>query len=90
MFEFQRYIRQIQMWPLQLKQLLIYRLAKASDEWTARRTDGRTDRQKTIISEAEDKYKIRSDLFWSDLNINLILAIFSAATGSKVTFYLGL
>ena len=52
------------------------------------RTAGRTD-EKTIISEAEDKYKIRSDLFWSDLNINLILAIFSAATGSKVTFYLG-
>ena len=25
-------------------------------------TDGRTD-EKTIISEAEDKYKIRSDLF---------------------------
>ena len=39
------------------------------------RTAGRTD-EKTIISEAEDKYKIRSDLFWSDLNINLILAIF--------------
>ena len=52
------------------------------------RTAGRTD-EKTIISEAEDKYKIRSDLFWSDLNTNLILAIFSAATGSKVTFYLG-
>ena len=58
-------------------------------------TDGRLDGQtkklllKIIISEAEDTYKIRSDLFCSDLNINLILAIFSAATGTKITFYLG-
>ena len=35
------------------------------------RTAGRTD-EKTFISEAEDKYKIRSELFWSDLNICLI------------------
>ena len=52
------------------------------------RTAGRTD-EKTFFSEAEDKYKIRSELFWSDLNICLIdIAIFPAATGSKVTFYL--
>ena len=54
-----------------------------------RRTDGQTDGGKTFISEAEDTYKIRSDIFLSDLNTSLILDIFSAATGSKVTFHLG-
>ena len=75
----------------------IYRLAKASDEWTARRTDGQTDGRsdgqtdggKTVISKAEDTYKIRSIFFLSDLNTSLILALFFAATGSKVTFHLG-
>ena len=51
--------------------------------------EGQTDGGKTFISEAEDKYKIKSDFFLSDLNTSLILAIFSAATGSKVTFYIG-
>ena len=32
------------------------------------RTDRRTDGGKTSISEAEDKYKIRSDFFGYDLN----------------------
>ena len=40
------------------------------------RHDGRTDGGKTFIGEAEDKYKIRSDFFGSDLNTSLILAIF--------------
>ena len=39
-------------------------------------TDGRTYGGKTFIGEAEDKYKIRSDFFLSDLNRSLILAIF--------------
>ena len=62
-----------------------------TDGQTDGRTVGRTDgrRKKTFISEAEDTYKIRSDFFLSDLNTSLILAIFSAATGSKVTFHLG-
>ena len=52
------------------------------------RHDGRTDGEKTFISEAEDQYKIEV-IFLSDLNTSLILAIFSAATGSNVTFYIG-
>ena len=59
------------------------------DGTTNGRTDGLTDGGKTFISETEDTYKIRSDFFLSDLNTSLILAIFSAATGSKVTFYIG-
>ena len=40
------------------------------------RHDGRTAGGKTFIGEAEYKYKIRSDFFGSDLNTNLLLAIF--------------
>ena len=63
MFEFQWDIRQIQMWPLQLKRLLIYPLAKASDEWTARRTDGQT---KKLLS-ARQRINIRSEVICFDL-----------------------
>ena len=35
------------------------------------------DERKTFISQAEDKDKIKSDVFLSDLNTSLILAIFS-------------
>ena len=40
------------------------------------RTDKQTDGRKTVIGEAEDKYKIRSDFHGSDLNTSLLLAIF--------------
>ena len=44
--------------------------------WHGGRTDKQTDGRKTVIGEAEDKYKIRSDFSGSDLNTSLPLAIF--------------
>ena len=44
--------------------------------WHGGRMDKQTDGRKTVIGEAEDKYKIRSDFYGSDLNTSLLLAIF--------------